>query len=568
MRGFRGRRLESAFRALRGSSPSRLRCECSPIPAGDPRRGRDILRGRFEFRGEVAEADGGSIFDATPPSAAWRRSMSEFSWLPDLCAAGGELSRAHARALIGDWLALPRRGDQDWSVSRCSRRLMRWLGAASHVLRGAEASFHETFFRGLGLHVRSLSRRSRFSRNPSARFDAATALAWAAICLDLDDSPSLSGLSPLRRVLSEQILPDGGHVSRDAGRVVDVLADLTPLTVAMSESEISAPSDVLSALDRMTAMTRMMRHGDGGLACFHGLGGPKTRTVRAVLSSDRVRARPLDHARSSGYCRLSAGGSTALIDAGAPPPRRFAASSGRGWLSFEFSDGAHRVIVNCGAREESSSASRELARDAEARSAVCVYETPSRGRGASRDAPSRIVADVARDDDQGLLFDGACDAYLRRFGVIHRRRLWLRADGSSLVGEDVLAPPDGDGVFGSRRSGGRFFGSRRGARIAARFHVHPSATVSLSRDRMSASVSLPNRNRWRFRLEGGRLALESDLYGFESVEPRDATQISATAPLEGSARLRWELSRAEGGSPRRPRRPRASLDLPLESDDA
>ena len=84
-----------------------------------------LLRGRFRFYGVTLDVpDGVSVFDLSPPNAAWHAALHSFAWLPALSNAGGDNARKLATNLIGQWVK--RYGaycEPVWSPQIMARRL-------------------------------------------------------------------------------------------------------------------------------------------------------------------------------------------------------------------------------------------------------------------------------------------------------------------------------------------------------------------------------------------------------------------------------------------------------------
>ncbi len=74
----------------------------------------------------------------------------------------------------------------------------------------------------------------------------------------------------------------------------------------------------------------------------------RRRKLHALVEGCGLRARPLRQARGWGYHRLSALGTVLVIDAAPPPPPKMAPSGCASTLAFEMSDGAQRLVINCG----------------------------------------------------------------------------------------------------------------------------------------------------------------------------------------------------------------------------
>ena len=76
------------------------------LRTADPTRASEIYSGRFAFAGKVVICDGRSPFEIDPPSEEWSEQLLGFGWLRHLRAADSSITRANARALVGEWIAL------------------------------------------------------------------------------------------------------------------------------------------------------------------------------------------------------------------------------------------------------------------------------------------------------------------------------------------------------------------------------------------------------------------------------------------------------------------------------
>jgi hypothetical protein len=145
----------------------------------------------------------------------------------------------------------------------------------------------------------------------------------------------------------------------------------------------------------------------------------------------------------SAHCRLAR--RCVIIDAA---PRRIARLVEGGCastLAFEMSDGAHRVIVNCGgaraARRRCPSALADGLRTTAAHSTLIVGDSNSTAIHADGTL-GRGVAEVELTGRKAMRragIEASHDGYARRFGFLHRRSSrW--ADGRELRGEDCCCP--------------------------------------------------------------------------------------------------------------------------------
>lgn len=124
-----------------------------------------------------------------------------------------------------------------------------------------------------------------------------------------------------------------------------------------------------------------------------------------------------------------------------------------------------------------------------------------------------------------ILVDTSHDGYQAPFGVIHRRRLFLSADGHDLRGEDNLS-------------------GRGGCGFTVRFHLHPEVSASLTGTDNAVLLRLPAGGGWRFQVSGGALSLAESVHLGRREEVRRAEQIEVRGQAaEGGAVIKWAFKR-------------------------
>ena len=533
------------------------------LRTADPTRASEIYSGRFAFAGKVVICDGRSPFEIEPPSEEWSEQLLGFGWLRHLRAADSSITRANARALVGEWIALQGAFDtlEGWRPDIVARRIISWLCQAPLVLHDADMKFYRRFLRNLTRQVRYLHRTVNATRDGLPRIQAVVALTYAALCMQ-GQARLLKGVTrKLSDELGRQVLPDGGHASRNPGALIELLLDLLPLRQAFAARNVPPPPALNNAIDRMMPMLRFFRHGDGNFALFNGMGPTRTELVSTVLAYDDARGNPVANAPHSGYQRVQAGDALLIVDAGPPPPLPMSAEAHAGCLSFELSARNHRIVVNCGLPAVSRSTWRHVARATAAHSTVTFNDTSSCRFMASESLKSLLgvpilsgPADVqvARQErDSGVMLRLSHDGYLDRFGVVHHRSFRLSADGKRLDGEDVFAGAHGEALS-----------TRRGDAFAVRFHLHPTLKASRHSDGHGAMLVLPNKEVWTFDAYEEKVELEESVYLAGPDGPRRAVQIVIHGRARDVPRVQWTFAHRDAQEPAR-RALREEPELPL-----
>ncbi|MGY4413484.1 putative heparinase superfamily protein [Bradyrhizobium sp. LB7.1] len=412
------------------------------LRTADATRAAEIYAGRFVFAGKIVNCHGRSIFDLEPPSEDWEVALLGFGWLRHLRAADTALTRANARALIEDWIANP--GSKRRAVARradvLARRVISLLSQAPLVLNDTDNKFYRRYLRALAREIRFLRYTMVNIPDGVPKLQVLIALCYAALCLANQASHIRSVSKKLSDELQRQILPDGGHISRNPGALIELLIDLLPLRQTFAARNIAPPPALLNAIDRMMPMLRFFRHGDGNFALFNGMSATPSDLLATLLAYDDTHGAPMANMPHTGFQRLDAGQTTVIIDTGPPPAAGVSHDAHAGCLSFELSSGISRIVTNCGMPTTGRDNWRPFARGTAAHSTLTYHDTSSCQfvemsamkrllHGAPVTSGPVEVESYREIVQNGTLLTTSHDGYLAKFGAIHRRVLMLANDG-------------------------------------------------------------------------------------------------------------------------------------------
>jgi len=542
--------------------PERLLIAPQDLRTSDPTIATEVYAGEFSFAGKVVVTEGRSPFEVKAPSREWAEALLGFSWLRHLRAAGTSIARVNARSLVGDWIAMQGRGHFiAWHPEILTRRIISWLTQAPLILQDADHAFYRAFMRSLTRQIRYLRRTAFKARDGYPRLLAAIALALAGLCIAGEARLLKRGTKRLVDELERQILPDGGHISRNPAVLIELLLDLLPLRQAYDARNVPTPPALMNAIDRMMPMLRFFRHGDGAFAQFNGASATPADSLATVLAYDDAHGTPVSNAPHSGYQRIETGSSIVIADTGKPPPFAVSYEAHAGCLSFEFSHARSRIIVNCGTPAFNRKGWQHVARSTAAHSTATLNETSScrflRENSFTRFSGTPIVAGpklvrVSRAERDGALFVRAVhDGYAARYGLLHQRSWLLAKNGARLDGEDVFLSADGKQM--SRHSRDDF---------AIRFHLHPNVKASRLADGCTVMLVLPRQQSWLFSAPEVQVQLEESVYLPASDGPRRTNQIVIMGRVRQTPRVIWHLVRTENISSER-RETSSFPELPL-----
>ena len=518
-----------AFR-LKGRFPLKLLgVPEDPVP-GDTRAGTAIRAGHFLHRGlrlPLATLD----FTALGVAPSFADHIHSFAWLRDLAATGTRADGAAiAEAIVRQWLAVHGEtvSEPAWKADNTGWRILFWAAHAPLILSSSDLVYRSAVLNHLARAARHLDRVADKTRPGVEQMVAWIGVVAASLLMPGGEPRQVFGEAGLRKVIETSFYADGGNIARSPQAQLDAIMALSMLARIYDMRRIDLPPFLHEVLARAVPALLGIVHSDGGMGSWQGSGATPAETIAAIVAASGVRTRPLKQARDWGYQRLVANKVVLLADAAPPPIARVTEAGCASTLAFELSDGAERIVVNCGgAALTGATIPAELARGLRttaAHSTLVVADSNSTAilpNGSLGKGVTEVELD-RHETPQGSRLEMNHDGYARRHGLIHRRLLILSPNGRELRGEDMLLPAPR-----SRRKGDKHF--------ALRFHLGRNISASLTADRLGALLRIAGGPLWQFRASEGTLAVEESLWvdGEGRPHPTEQLVVTGSAPAGG-----------------------------------
>lgn len=523
------------YNLLLGCFGSTASLDSSPcgVWKGDAKSGQDIIRG------EVMVDKRRLRLDRSPQDAKFWWSSSQagstylhgFQWLRDLQATGDIAAQVRARQLVMGWLSGHSLWhEHSWSPDLLGQRVVSWLTTADFWLKSAPAKFR-------GCVLDSLTRQTRHLFLLGAAYRGHELGVWTVIrgliyggCyLQLAPRYRERALSLLEHALSQQLLGDGGHISRSPSLQLWVLKYLLEIQAGLQQAGYTPPDRLQRETGRMAEALQLLRHGDGGLALFNAAKREDPELIDQTLRQlDPIPTTP-DELPDCGFQRLLAEKSLVIMDVGSGAYPGFERCAHAGGLSFEFSVAGQHLVVNCGSSAEPGLWQRLLATSAAHSTLILGDKNSSPILVPSRQKTTcKRIEDV---EDEGLVeIQASHDGYHLRFGLIHHRWVGLYNSGLILQGQDWLVrqAPEESG------SPGRTTAPRR---FTIRFHLHPLVTVDPG-DGKLISLRLPDGQLWWFQAPGYPVETQDSVYCDNGNQRTACEQLVISAAVEDQP-IQW-----------------------------
>ena len=537
--------------AQSGDVPDSLSFRPEALDVGSAEEAEAMLRGQFDFYGASAKVERGDPWRVIPPNAQWAAALHSFTWLKHFRAGDGPASRTAARRFVDGWLV--RHGSSagfSWRPAIAGERVTAWCMSARLLMENAEPTYRTTFLRSFGMQGRYLGKTAASEKAAMDRMRAAMGAIYAGLCLPDQRSLLTDGLKIFVKAAAAASLTDGGPASRNPSHLLERVARLIQVKADLEAAGEAAVAERLSPMiSNAIPVLRMLRHGDGGLALFHGGHDEGGERVNRILADSNEAAPARGDAPDSGFMRLSAGRLCAILDAGNTPRGRYTRTGHAAPLALEVSIGQQRLFTSCGSATHLDAEWESGCRVSAAHSTLTLADkSPVEFSGSTKtpmrqlSSPSQVFEREREEDEDGVWALAAHDGYVAEFGLLHYRRLFLAPDGKDLRGEDTLSL-----VKGGAKTLERARAKRKtpdGPPFAVRFHLHPRVSAELSEK--NALLTLENGEQWRMIVSGGRLAIEDSIYVPRPASPKATKQLVIQGNMQDEGgQVRWALKRLD-----------------------
>ena len=432
-----GLSLKRKYRDRSGWPPPRakapLRLSASPpLPLFPPRMGMLAFGPAgptFTFLGRAVAMQGDVDWSApslAPRDQLWRMHLHYMEYLEELDdAAFVELAEA--------WIAANspvRRGAwrDSWNAYALSLRVVVWMQQLALRRERIAAASQARMTASLAEQLAFLADNLETDIGGNHLIKNIKALLWAGAYFEGPQAEAWRalGLERLGPALAEQVLPDGVHYERSPSYHAQVFADLIECRHALASRASPALDD---ALRRMAQATADLAHPDGFAAQFNDAGlhmaypPAECLDAYAALFGDRPAARRDFAFPAAGYFGRRVEGQYLIVDCGRIGPDALPAHAHGDILSFEWSVGGQRIIVDPGVYEYFHGPRRSAARAAASHNTLCFEGADQADFFGSFRCGRRPVVEVRRYDshDDRLMLEGTHDgfgrlgAHVRRF---------------------------------------------------------------------------------------------------------------------------------------------------------
>ena len=314
------------------------------------------------------------------------------------------------------------------------------------------------------------------------------------------------------------------HYLRSPSEQFVFLQSLVDIKNFLGLSKISIPKFLNETIYKMSSVLKFFRIGNGELAIFNSYKFIETDEINDVLKRSNSRLKIPEILKYSGFQRISENRLSFLMDCGKPTPEKTHASS----LSFEFSHGSEKIVVNCGSPFINNKKLSEALRSTAAHSTISIDDINSSDIFFEKNSTTRI-ANVWSEkfvDKHNFWINSAHSGYKDLFGLVHNRKIHVDSKNLIIRGQDYFSKP-------TKKH------NQIPKKIFLRFHIHPDIKLSATTSKKKVVLKLKNNLGWEFICSEPKVEIREGIYfGAKKLKQKN-NHILVSENIVPGKKIKW-----------------------------
>jgi len=432
-----------------------------------------------------------------------KKSIHNFLWL-NLVDRKNESKTI--QKIIEEWIQKYHKYKKDiWSDNLISLRLISWISNADIILNNNQKDFNQTFYKSLVRQTNFVRKNLKNISDENKKISAISVIILSGLVFRDYYSNYKTGLKELKKLIESFFDKNGFPKNRNFENLVTFVQYFVLIKEWIKSGQEIIPDYLEEIIEK-------------NLVCLNSLNSPLKKLPLFNGSTEKNLENFLQYLNKLNYSlkkNLKSVGqvqiiknkkSTLYFDSGEPPTYKLSKDYQSGPLSFEYSNDGDKIITNCGYGRKISKKIQLLSKFTSAQSTLCINNTSvvkfkknsliSKAYGSTINNSFKIF-DVDRAEDKtNVIISATHNAYLDKFGYLHKRTIKFFKKNNDIIGNDHLIKKNGSS----------------NVEFSIRFHLYPGINTVQTISGKSILLQINKNKSWMFSSENQKINIEKSLF--------------------------------------------------------
>ena len=432
-----------------------------------------------------------------------KKSIHNFLWL-NLVDRKNE-SRI-IKKIIEEWILQYHKYKKDiWSDGLISLRIISWISNADVILNNNQKDFNETFYKSLIRQINFVRKNLKNISDENKKISSISAIILSGLVFREYYNNYKIGLKELKKLIESFFDKNGFPKNRNFENLVTFVQYFVLVKEWIKGGQEEVPDYLEDIIEKNLVCLNSLNGPLKKLPLFNGSTEKNLEDFLQYL--DKLNYNFKKNLKSVGEVQIIKNKkSTLYFDSGEPPTYQFSKDYQSGPLSFEYSNDGDKIITNCGYGRKISKKIQLLSKFTSAQSTLCINNTSvvkfKKNRLINKAYGSTIsnsfkIFDVDRTEDKtNVTISATHNAYLDKFGYLHKRTIRFFKKNNDIVGNDLLIKKNGSS----------------NVEFSIRFHLYPGINTVQTISGKSILLQVDKKKSWMFSSENQKIDIEKSLF--------------------------------------------------------
>ena len=464
-----------------------------------------------------------------------RKSIHNFLWL-NLVDRKNKLEII--QKIIEEWILKYQNYKKNaWNENLISIRIISWISNADLILNNTQKNFNQMFYKSLVRQITFVKKNLKSVSDDNIKISYISALILSGLVFREYYNNYKLGLKELEKFIEDTFDKSGFPKNRNFENLVTHLQYLILVKEWMKSGQEIVPESLEEIIEKNLVCLNSLDNPMKKLPLFNGSTEKNLENFLEYLN--KLNYLPKKNLKSVGQIQIVKNKkSTLYFDSGSPPLHTLSKDYQSGPLSFEYSNDNNKIITNCGYGKKISKKIQLLSKFTSAQSTLCIDNTSvvnfkknnliNRAYGSTINNSFKII-DVDRiEDKSSIKLSATHNAYLNKFGYLHKRTIKFLKKDSDIEGSDHLIKKNGSTNVG----------------FSIRFHLYPGINTVQTVSGKSILLQVNKNKSWIFSSENQQISLEKSLFLGGSKAQNNQCIVIYGSTDDENVNINWKLKKA------------------------
>ncbi len=441
--------------------------------------------------------------------------------------------------IIRDWISKYGNYKKDiWNDNIINKRIIAWISNSEIILNNVQKDFEKIFFQSLIKQINFIKKSLKIVSHETTKISSISAIMLSGLVFKEYFNNYSMGLKELKKIIDIHFDKDGFPKNRNSESLIIFLQYFILIKEWIKNAQEVIPDYLEEIIDKNLVCLNSFCNPSKKLPLFNGATEKNLEEFFKYLN--KLNYRFDKNLSFVGQMQIIKNKKITLyFDSGEPPVHYLSKDYQSGPLSFEYFSEADKIITNCGYGRRISKKTQFISKFTSAQSTLCLNNTSvvkfkknnliNKAYGATINNSFKIF-DISRNEDkENITISATHNAYLKKFGYLHKRTIKFCKKDSNITGSDYLLKKNQNEV---------------NVDFSIRFHIYPGINATQTMSRKSILLQIDKKRSWIFFCNNKDVQIEKSLFlGSNKILNNQCIVIYGSTKNQ-NANIEWELKKS------------------------